>query len=124
MLVLIDSDVLIEVLRGHDEAIVEKWLGLAASSDTTLCSPVSIAELWQSARPREEASLTALFDVMLSVPADAQIGRLAGDCVRRYSKSHRVELADALIGATAIFHGAHLWSRNRKRYPMPEIRFY
>lgn len=40
------------------------------------------------------------------VPIDASIGRLAGDFVRLYRKSHSVELPDALIAATAVEHRA------------------
>jgi predicted nucleic acid-binding protein len=57
MTILIDSDVLIEVLRGRDAGILEKWTGLANSSDAVLCSPVSVAEIWHGARPRSSATL-------------------------------------------------------------------
>jgi len=35
-----------------------------------------------------------------------------------------VELADALIAASAVAHGAELWTRNRKHYPMGDIVFF
>jgi predicted nucleic acid-binding protein len=44
--------------------------------------------------------------------------------LRRYRKSHGVELADALIAATAVAHSAMLWTRNRKHYPMKELAFF
>jgi hypothetical protein len=58
------------------------------------------------------------------VPADAAVGRRAGEYLRRYRKSHSVELGDALIAATAVVSGAMLWTRNRKHYPMTELTFY
>jgi predicted nucleic acid-binding protein len=89
-----------------------------------LYSPVSSAELWAGARPSEHASLEALFEALAPVPIDAETGRLAGDYLRRYRKSHTVELGDALIAASAVSVNALLWTRNRKHYPMKEIAFF
>lgn len=124
MNVLVDSDVLIEVFRGRDTTIVERWRSLQSPSHALLCSPVSICELWHGARPAEEIALTALFAALICLPVDAEVGRRAGDYLKRYSKSHSVEIADGLIAATAVTHGAVLWTRNRKHYPMRGIDFY
>ena len=45
---------------------------------------------------------------LVCAPADEAVGRRAGDYLRRYRKSHAVELGDALIAATAVSHGAML----------------
>jgi predicted nucleic acid-binding protein len=124
MTVLIDSDILIEVSRGRDTALVARWLELGASDALILFSPVSAAELWAGARPAEHASLETLFEALVCVSADAAIGRQAGEYLRRYRKSHAVELGDALIAATVVASSARLWTRNRKHYPMPDVRFY
>jgi predicted nucleic acid-binding protein len=57
------------------------------------------------------------------VPIDAATGRLTGDYLRRYRKSHAVELGDALIAAAAVLNSAALWTRNRKHYPMKDLVF-
>ncbi len=82
------------------------------------------AELWAGARPAEYTALDALFDALLCVPIDAALGRRAGEYLRRYRKSHAVELGDAFIAASAVERGARLWTRNRKHYTMPELAFY
>jgi len=122
--VLIDSDVLIEVLRGRDSALIEEWSKVAAGDAPPACSPVSIAEIWCGTRPREKETIERLFRQMVVLPAGSDIGRLAGEFLSRYSKSHSVELGDALIAATAVHHRLPVWTRNRKHYPMPELRFY
>ena len=53
MIVLVDSDILIEVSRGKDLAIVSRWIELSHSEAAVLYSPVSLAELWAGARPAE-----------------------------------------------------------------------
>ena len=124
MTVLTDSDILIEVSRGRDKAIVSQWLELGQSDAVILFSTVTAAELWAGARPSEYAALDALFEALLCVPVDAIVGRRAGEYLRRYRKSHAVELGDALIAASAVERGARLWTRNRKHYPMPDLVFY
>lgn len=124
MTVLVDSDVLIEVLRGRNPAILSEWQKLSASNDVILYSPVTMAELWAGARPHEHQLLTNLFAALVCVPIDAEIGHQAGDYLRQYHKSHSLGLGDALIAATAQSHRAQLWTRNLKHYPMSGLAFY
>ncbi len=122
--VLIDSDVIIEFLRGRDAALQER-LGALADADALLAySPVTVAEVWHGMRPGERGVIEALFGSMVCVPIDAEIGRKAGEYLRLYRRSHGVELGDALIAATAGTHGLKLWTRNRKHYPMREVQHY
>ena len=124
MTILIDSDILIEVSRGRDKATVSRWIELGRSDSLILISAISVAELWAGARPSEYKALEALFEALNCVAVDAAVGRLAGEYLRRYRKSHAVELGDALIASTAVTSGAKLWTRNRKHYPMPELALY
>ncbi len=124
MTVLVDSDILIEVSRGQDREILSKWTELSRSDNPVLCSPVTVAELWAGARPREHEALTNLFRALLCVPIDSETDRQAGDYLRQYRKSHGLELGDALIAAAALLNRAELWTRNRKHYPMEELSFY
>lgn len=123
-MILFDSDVLIEISRDRDQAIIEPWKRLRSSAEVLACSPITVAEVWGGARPAEHQILTNLFDVFLCLPIEEQIGRRAGDYLRQYSRSHSLDLGDALIAATAAVHGAELWTRNRKHYPMKEISFF
>ena len=122
--VLVDTDVVIEVLRGRDRALLSRWSALGGGTDVVLYSPVTVAELWHGMRPAEEAVVLQLLDAMIPLPIDAQIGRRAGEYLRRFHKSHGVETSDALIAATAAVHGCSLWTRNRKQYPMRDVELY
>ena len=88
-----------------------------------LFSAVSAAELWAGARPSEHEAMEALFNALVSSrPTPPWPSRRR--YLRRYRKSHAVELGYALIAASAVATGARLWTRNRKHYPMPELAFY
>ena len=122
--VLIDSDILIEVTRARDNALLTRWNQLSSQDVPLLCSPITVAELWHGARATEQSALNALFAAIECVAVDARIGQRAGDYLRQFFKSHHVELADALIAATASIHNLQLWTRNRRHYPMKDILFY
>ena len=122
--VLIDSDILIEVTRGRDLALLKRWDELSRGSTVPLCSPVTVAEIWHGAGPNEQRTLNALFAAVTCIAIDLEIGERAGTFLRQYAKSHHVELGDALIAATAAVHKLQLWTRNRRHYPMKEIVFY
>ena len=104
--------------------MISRWIELSDSDALILYSPVTAAELWAGARSAEYATLEALFQALICVPADGAVGRRAGDYLRRYRKSHGIELGDALIAASAVTRDALLWTRNRKHYPMKELAFF
>jgi PIN domain len=55
---------------------------------------------------------------LLIYPVDLNIARLGGNYCRQYRHSHGVQIADALIAATARRHDARLVTRNTKHFPM------
>lgn len=124
MIVLVDSDILIDVSRGKDQDLLSRWTELSQSNNLILYSPVTVAELWAGARSREYEALTNLFRALVCAPIDDETGRQAGDYLRQYRKSHGLELGDALIASAALLNRAELWTRNRKHYPMKEVSFY
>jgi predicted nucleic acid-binding protein len=65
-----------------------------------------------------------LFRPLLCIPIDREIGKLAGEYLRKYANSQELKLVDALIAASAIRHQAALWTRDRHRYPIQELSFY
>lgn len=124
MKIVIDSDVLIEVLRAKDKALLVKWSVLVSTKDDILFSPLAAAKIWPRVHPKEHPAISRLFRTLICAPIDYQIGHLAGELFRQYNKSHSVEMTDALTAAIAIQNQAALWTRNRKRFPMAELTLY
>jgi predicted nucleic acid-binding protein len=124
MTVLVDSDILIEVSRGKNSSIISQWIDLANSGNAVLYSPINVAELSAGAQPNEHAALHNLFNALTCCPIDEDVGFQAGVYLHKYRASHAVEIADALIAATAVANAALLWTRNRKHYPMKEVSFF
>ena len=122
--VLLDSDIIIEVLRQRNPEVLQSWVELADSREAVLCTPVSVAEVFHGMRDREKDAIEKIFSALLCLPVDQEIGRRAGDYLRLFHASHAVALGDALIAATASRHGLLLWTRNRKHFPMKDVRFF
>ncbi len=68
-------------------------------------------------RAGEEKGIAALFAGLDAVTVDGTTGEVAGQRLRQYRGSHRLELGDALIGASAEQYGERLATFNRRHYP-------
>lgn len=116
--VILDTDVLIDLLRGREP--IRIFLRELAEHSIPCCSVISVAEIYAGMR-QEESELTAnLLDGLVIFPVTRQIAETAGHFKRR-AKGLRLELADCLIAATGLVEGAALLTGNVKDYPMPEI---
>ena len=117
---LLDTDILIDFLRGRREARV--FLGrYAAVAEPPVISVVSVTELWAGMRQGEESATGALLSALRKIPLSEEIALAAGNMLRTYRRSHGTELGDALIASTAVELGATLITRNIKHYPMPAV---
>jgi predicted nucleic acid-binding protein len=122
--ILIDSDVVIEVLRGKDQSLLVKWSVLLSSEDDILFSPVTAARIWPRVQDDEHPVVSRFFRALTCAPIDYQVGHLAGELFRQYNRSHGVDLSEALMAATAIQNQAALWTTKRHYYPMAELTLY
>jgi predicted nucleic acid-binding protein len=101
--VLLDSDVLVDHLRGHRR--------LVAGVDEFHVSVISRAELF-SGRGAEERRIRRLLATLTDVPVDAAIAERAGRLRRGTSR----RLPDALIASTALEHRLTLVTRNLRDF--------
>lgn len=116
-LLLVDTTVLIDVLRGKEEA-VEWWLSL---DQVPICSEVSRAEVLRGVRTGEESATARLLGTLDWRPVDETVSRLAGVFGREFRESFpRLGLADLLIAATATTEAAELMTGNTRHFPMFE----
>ena len=111
---IIDTDVLIWYMRGNDNA-----LRLIENTDKFLISAVTYMELVQGMRNKKELNtfrqaLHAWNAKILYI--SEEISAKAMFTVEQYFLSNSIQLADALIGATAIDHGLPLLTGNDKHY--------
>jgi len=112
--ILIDTDILVDYLRGIPEAV--RYL---EELDVELkLSAINVAELFAGVRDNERDAVDVLLACFEIVPLDQSLAIRGGLLRRDFGKSHGIELADAIIAATAENLGCPLATLNRKHYPM------
>lgn len=118
MTVLVDTSVLIDHLRGRPEA--RETLARAVDDGERLIGSVlTRSEVLAGLRPGEEQATSALLGVLEWIVVDEAVADHAGALAQRYLASHGgIDLTDYVIAATAAIHGATLWTRNVKHFPM------
>jgi len=113
--ILVDTDVLIDFLRGNDKAITF----IDEFSPHIILSSIVVAELYAGVKGANELSVLDNFvSLFRVVPIDSEIAKAAGVYKRDFGKSHGVGLADAILAATADKETAELKTLNVKHYPM------
>ena len=113
--VLPDTDVLVDFLRGHVEAVAL----IRARAGQIVLSAIVVAELYAGVKgAEEEAALDAFVSLFRVVPVSPELARAGGLLRRDYVKSHGVGLADAILAATALAERAELRTLNVRHYPM------
>jgi predicted nucleic acid-binding protein len=121
-MILVDSDVLIEHLRGN--AAARDWLLDARQSSGPLAvSVVSLTEIAGGMRSPERREVMRLLGSMHRFEVTEQVAWRAATLMREYRRAHSgIGLGDYLIAATALTEGLELATLNLRRYPMfPEL---
>ena len=119
---VLDSDVIIETLRGS-AGVISELAELEKSGWLMAYTPIAKAEIYHGLRAGEESAAEAFFAACRSLPITDEVGEQAGRYLASFHRSHGLELADALVAAAARVHKASLLTFNRKHYPMRDIRF-
>lgn len=119
--VLLDTTVLIDLLRGRSGAIAD--LGrLRAAGDTVHVCAINIEETVRGLRPVEFAGARALFAGLRIAPLGDAEGWQAGEWRREFAARGRtLAQADCLVAAAALAIGARLATGNAKDFPFPEL---
>jgi predicted nucleic acid-binding protein len=116
MILLLDSSVLIEHLRGNRAATATL---VSVKRSGRLISAMSRVEIEGGMRSGEEAAIAALLDALTVVPVSNAIARRAGELLRTYRRSHSgIDLVDYVIAATAQLYDAPLLTLNVRHFPM------
>ncbi len=112
---LLDTDVLIDYLRGRAEAITY----VEGQTVPLLISAVSVAELYAGGRDGSERQALDTFITAFEIVAVSRDIAVKGGLFRRdYDRSHGTGLADAVIAATCEVRQAELVSSNKRHFPM------
>jgi len=117
MTTVVDTSVLIDVLRGERAAIAA--LRDARTTGPLHASEVTRLEVLAGMRAHEEAGTRALFRALNWHPVDETLAEIAGELGRDWLPGNRgIDSADLAIAATAVALRAGVLTRNVQHFPM------
>lgn len=115
MKVLVDTNILIDQLRGLTKAI---QFGKTLPENAAI-SAITVTELYAGIRsPQQRDKVKSLVHSYQILPFDAKIAEIAGDYMQKFLKSHGLNVSDAAIAATAKHHHLQLITLNLKHFPL------
>ena len=123
-MILCDTNIFIEIYRRNStvRAVVVDKIGY----ENIVVSDVTRAELFYGAF--NKAELQMIRKDLSKIPTlhiDPYISNVAVELVEKYCLSHKTDLEDALIAATAIVHSIELYTLNIKDFAfIPGIKLY
>lgn len=123
---LVDSDVAIWATRRKHG--VEQALAQIIEQDADLLpatSAVTAYEMFQGMRDGEEARHRRVLEQLECLPVTGAVAEIAAALTRRQRKQGRtLNLADAIVAATALLHDLTLVTYNRRHFEPLGVRCY
>jgi predicted nucleic acid-binding protein len=117
---LLDTTVLIDVLRGRQAA--DRLRALRSNEPVPFVCAINVEEIWRGARPEEEPAIGRLLGALRLAPLGTAEGARAGRWRRQFAVAGvTLSQADCLIAAAALGTGATLATGNPRHFPMAEI---
>ncbi|CAN7427265.1 type II toxin-antitoxin system VapC family toxin [Rhizobium sp. LjRoot254] len=115
---IVDSCILIDVSRRLPAAL-DYLAALEASGIVPAVAAVTVTEIMRGVRMDHERELfEAFFQRWTIIPIDLAIALKAAEFLKAYHASHRLDIIDALIAATASVQDEPLVTLNLKHFPM------
>jgi len=119
---LIDTDILIWVLRGDEK--YERFLLDLKDKGSLSISAITIAEIYKNIFPSEIIKTENVLGELQTWDVTPAIAKQAGLYWQEHAKRLKtISLTDCLIAATANVNNLSLVSLNIKHFPMRDIKF-
>ncbi|MDE3133518.1 MAG: PIN domain-containing protein [Acidobacteriota bacterium] len=122
MSVLLDSTVLIDLLRGRPGTLA-RLQALRRSGEPPFTTAINVEEIHRGALPAEQVAVEHLFDGLRVAAIGRAEGVRAGDWRREHAaRGVTLAQADCLIAAAAVSLGVPLATGNPKDFPMADLQ--
>jgi len=122
-MLLCDTNIFIEVFRRN--AVIRAELEKVGYNSIVI-SDISLGELFYGVIDKTEYKV--IYNDLSQIPVlhiNEKISVMAVNMVLQYCLSHRLDIDDALIAATAIYHNIELFTLNTKDFKfIPDLKLY
>jgi predicted nucleic acid-binding protein len=122
-MLLCDTNIFIEIFRRN--AIIRDKIEKIGQKNIVV-SDVTLGELFYGAINKAEWEMMCKDLAAISVlHINEDISQMAVNMVKQYCLSHKLDIDDALIAATAIYHNIQLFTLNEKDFKfIPHVKLY
>mgnify|MGYP001582992152 CR=1 FL=1 len=122
--ILLDTDILVDFF--HHQKYAKELIAELQAQGSVRISILSIAELRAGFTSKQaKFFLPKLYDTVVIINVNVEIAELAGEFRFEYgSKGKSLSTVDTLIAATAILEDCQLVTRNKKDFPMPQLKLH
>lgn len=119
--VLLDTTVLIDLLRGRGGAVAS--LGaLRHAGDSVHACAINVEETVRGLRPAEHEAAHRLFSGLRIIPLGEREGWRAGEWRRAFARRGRtLAQADCVVAAAAVGAGARVATGNPRDFPFADL---
>ena len=117
-MILCDTNIIIEIFKGNTKTISDiKKIG----TDNICISSITAMELLYGAlNKRELNSIKKNINKLQIIHVNNDISKISLTLIESYSKSHNLQIPDAIIAATALYENISLLTYNVKDFKFIE----
>jgi len=113
-MIILDTNIIIELFKGNVET---KELLKKVDDKEFAISVITSMELYYGAINKKELNKIKKFLKSFNLlTINEEISKIALDLIEKYSKSHGLDIPDALIAATSLYYEIPLLTYNKKDF--------
>lgn len=113
-MVIFDTNILIELYRGN---VAIRQSVQQINSDVFYISSITVAEFMIGAKNKADlAQIENQLAKYTTIPINAEISQIFIGLYKAFTLSHRPEIPDTLIAATALYYDIPLYTLNKKHF--------
>lgn len=122
--VLVDTDIIIDFIRTENGILPKLFILQSEEKIELFISALTVLELYSGQSSKmKNPHISELISAFHIVDLDQNLGRFTGELKRDYPQIGA--FADIIIGASALYIGAQLATRNRKHFrAIPKLKFF
>jgi len=112
-MIVLDTNVLIEILKGN-KATIQK---IQALNKVYVISSISVMELYYGAINKAEINKLEKFVSLFKIEhLNKEVSIKSTMLIKKYAKSHSLDIPDSLIASTALILGCGIFTYNVKDF--------
>jgi len=113
-MIILDTNIIIELFKGNVET--KEFLKKVDEKEFAISIITSMELYYGAINKRELNKIKKFLEKFNLLTINEEISKIALDLIEKYSKSHGLDIPDALIAATSLYYEIPLLTYNKKDF--------